>query len=135
MASNAAVVRAFYDDVWNKRHEAAIDAVIAPGIDGKMEGRDVGSPAEFKASWRELTGAFPDLRMTVEDVIEQGPKVAVRWRVNGTHTGPLAGLPATGRAVSARGLTWLELADGKIVRGWDSWNLGALIMDLAAGKG
>jgi steroid delta-isomerase-like uncharacterized protein len=132
MADNAAIARAFYDDVWNKRREAAIDAVIAPGLVGKMEGSDVSSPAEFKAAWRELTGAFPDLRMTVDDVIADGDKVAVRWQVDGTHTGTFAGLAPTQQKMSARGLTWLEFRDGRIVKGWDSWNLGALLMQLNA---
>jgi steroid delta-isomerase-like uncharacterized protein len=132
MADNAAIARKFYDDVWNKRREAAIDEAIAPGLIGKMEGQDVSSAAEFKAQWRELTGAFPDLRITVDDVMAEGDKVAVRWQVTGTHTGVFGGLPSTDQKMTARGITWLEFRDGRIVRGWDSWNLGAVWMQLSA---
>lgn len=135
MADNAAIARTFYDDVWNKRREATIDALIAPDLVGTMEGQDVMSPAEFKAQWRELTGAFPDLRMTVDDVIADGDKVAVRWQVSGTHSGPFAGLAPTREQLSARGITWLEFRDGRIVRGWDSWNFGAVLMQLNAAAG
>lgn len=135
MADNAAIARAFYDDVWNKRREATIDAVIAPNLVGKLEGQDVLSADEFKAQWRALTGAFPDLRMTIDDVIADGDKVAVRWQVGGTHSGPFAGLPPTREKLSARGLTWLEFRDGQIVKGWDSWNLGAVLMQLNAAAG
>ena len=85
---------------------------------------------EFKDARRELLEVFPNLAITVEDVVEQNDKVVVRWSVQATHRGPGFGVPATNRRVSFRGMTWLELRDGRIARGWDSWNLGGLILTL-----
>jgi steroid delta-isomerase-like uncharacterized protein len=134
MGVNADIARRFYDEVWNQRREATIDELITADMVGRMEGADVTGPAEFKAVRHEMLQAFPDLRMTVEDVLEDGDRVTVRWAVQGTHTGALAGIAATGRAVEARGLTWLEFRGGRIVRGWDSWNLGGLILSLRDGS-
>lgn len=131
MGANATLARRFYEEVWNERREATIDAMMAGDMRGKMEDRDVAGPAEFKQARREMLAAFPDLRITVEDVIEQDDKVAVRWSVVGTHAGALAGLPPTNRKFSSRGISWLEFQNGRIVRGWDSWNLGALIANLS----
>ena len=85
---------------------------------------------EFLAERRRLLGAFPDLAITVDDVIADGAKVAVRWHVTATHKGDTLGIPASNREVSFRGMSWLEFADGRIVRGWDNWNLGGLIQSL-----
>ena len=90
----------------------------------------VKGPFEFKAARRTLLHVFPDLTMTVEDTIEEGVKVAVRWTATATHRGEGLGVPPTDRRVAFRGITWLELRDGLIVRGWDSWNLGGLIAEL-----
>jgi len=43
------------------------------------------------------------------------------------HTGHELGIPASGRQVQFRGMTWMTFKDGKIVEGWDAWNLGALL--------
>ena len=87
-------------------------------------------PVECKDVRRTLMRVFPDLRMTVDDAIEQGGKVAVRWSATATHRGEGLGVPATDRRVSFRGMTWLEVREDRIVRGWDSWNLGALLAEL-----
>ena len=97
MGRHAAIARRFYEEVWNQRREAAIDELMAPDLVGKMEGGDVAGPAQFKQMRQELLQAFPDLNLTVEDVIEEGDKVVVRWSVIGTHRGPLAGTPPTNR--------------------------------------
>jgi steroid delta-isomerase-like uncharacterized protein len=72
------------------------------------------------------------MSVTVEDVVEQDGKAVVRWTVRGTHRGAGLGVPSTNRPVSFRGITWLELRDDRIVRGWDSWNLGGLISSLTS---
>jgi steroid delta-isomerase-like uncharacterized protein len=52
--------------------------------------------------FRMYTAAFPDLRMTPEDVLPSGDKVVARVRVTGTHQGEFLGMPATGSAVDVQ---------------------------------
>jgi steroid delta-isomerase-like uncharacterized protein len=130
MGANAAIARRFFREVWRAGGEATVDALLARDIVGWMEGCDVKSPEDFKQARRQLLEVFPDLSVTVEDVVEQDDKAVVRWRVTATHRGAGLGVPPTNRPVSFRGITWLELRDGRIVRGWDSWNLGGLISSL-----
>ena len=107
-----------------------VDALLAPDAVGWMEGREVNGPADFKDARQQLLDTFPDLALSVEDMLTQGDNVAVRWSVCATHRGRGLGIPPTHRAVSFRGITWLEFRNGQIVRGWDSWNLGGLISSL-----
>ena len=130
MASNAAIARRWFEQVWVAGGEAVIDQLMAPECIGWMEGADIRGPADFKDARRRLLVVFPDLQMTVEDVIEQDSRVAVRWSAQATHHGEGLGVPPTNRRVRFRGITWIELKDGRIIRGWDSWNLGGLIESL-----
>jgi steroid delta-isomerase-like uncharacterized protein len=132
MGQSADVVRRWFAEVWREGGEETIDELLAPTIDGLMEGREIRSVSAFKEARRELLTAFPDLVVTVDDVIEDGNKVAVRWRLTGTHRGDGLGLPPTNKPISTRGITWAELENGQVVRGYDSWNLGALIAELSA---
>ncbi|MFN8474492.1 MAG: ester cyclase [Anaerolineae bacterium] len=63
---------------------------------------------------------FPDMNMQAEDVAADGDKVVVRWRVRGTHTADLFGIPPTGKIMDVMGISWLRIADGKIAEDWVS---------------
>lgn len=130
MTTNADLVRRWYREVWAPGGEATVRALMAEEVEGYMEGAEVRGCDAFLAERTRLLTLFPDLAIVADDVIEQGDKVAVRWHVTATHTGPGLGLTPTGRRVSFRGLTWMEFKHGKLVRGWDSWNLGGLLQQL-----
>jgi predicted ester cyclase len=64
-------------------------------------------------------GAFPDLTMRVEDIFGDGDKVVVRFTLNGTNTGPLFGMPPTGREVTMTGIGIYRFGPhGKIIEEW-----------------
>lgn len=132
MGTNAERSRRWYQEVWRAGGEATVHELMADELDGHMEGVDVRTRPEFLAERQRLLEAFPDLAIVVDDVIEEGSKTVARWRVTATHKGGSLGFPATNRRVAFRGMTWLEFEDGRIVRGWDSWNLGGLLQSLGA---
>jgi len=133
MSTNAERVRRWYKEVWVPGGEATVHELMAETLEGYMEGSDVSTRAQFLAERARLLGAFPDLAIVADDVIAEGDKVAVRWHVNATHKGNDLGFQATNLRVAFRGMTWLEFKDGRIVRGWDNWNLGGLLQTLTAG--
>src|SRR6185503_16477867 len=132
MGENAALMRRWFRDVWKAGGEKTDDELLAPDIEGMLEGQEIHSPQGFQDFRRQLLDAFPDLAVEVEDVLEQGDKVAVRWRCGATHTGGGLGIAPTFKTVSFRGMSWVEIKNGRIVRGWDAWNLGALLQSLGA---
>src|SRR6185437_354875 len=78
-----------------------IDQLVAPealnhdpALPAQM--RDLRGPEALKRVVTMYRGAFPDLRMTVDDVIASGDRVVLRWHSEGTHRGELAGLAPTG---------------------------------------
>jgi steroid delta-isomerase-like uncharacterized protein len=130
MTGNAALARRWFEEVWNQRKDATVHELMDGVCDGHMEGGDVRSPAEFLAARAALLAAFPDIAVKVEDVVSEGDKVVVRWSATGTHRGGDLGVPASGRTASFRGMSWIRFANGRIVEGWDSWNLGRLMEEL-----
>jgi steroid delta-isomerase-like uncharacterized protein len=130
---NSALARRWFEEVWNVRREETVRELMAPVVEGHMEGGlEVRAPEDFLAARAGLLEAIPDFRVAVEAVIAQGDDVAVRWSASGTHRGESLGFPASNRPAAFRGITWLTFRDGRIVGGWDAWNQGRLIQDLQA---
>ena len=69
--------------------------------------------------------------MTIDDLIAEGDKVAVRWTFEGTHRGPLAGIAATGNRVNvANGVAIYRIVGGKIAEGNFAWDKFELMQQL-----
>lgn len=62
--------------------------------------------------------AFPDMRITVEDMIAEGDRVAARVTMRGTHQGEFHGIASTGKRVQVRAMDMFRIADGKVVEHW-----------------
>ena len=81
-------------------------------------------------------GALPDIRDTVEDVIAEGDKVAVRWHGTGTHSGTaLLDVPAAGKHVEVDGFYLFRMENGKIAESWMNFDLAGLLQQLGAMPG
>jgi predicted ester cyclase len=70
--------------------------------------------------------AFPDLKVTVEDTIEAGDRVVVRWRARGTHTGKVGTIKPTGNKVDFTGITIYRFAGSRIVESWGQADIAQL---------
>jgi steroid delta-isomerase-like uncharacterized protein len=121
---NKALVRRFFEEVWNKGNVAAVDEFMAtdyvdhsipPGLPPGTEG--------LKQANATYHMAFPDLKATLEDIFAEGDRVAFRWTVSGTHLGDWLGVPPTGNHVTATGIAVMRIVGGKVVEGWTSTDL------------
>ena len=101
-------------ETFNHENLGLLDELVAPEYVGPQGGQ---GPAGFRAVIVGLRGAFPDLHYTVDDVLAEGDKVAVRWHWTGTHRAPFRGFPATGKSVSNPGAGIFRCQGGKIVAG------------------
>ena len=95
-------------------------------------GKEIRGPKEFEDFVREIRGAFPDIKVTVEDIFGADDKVVMRWSAVMTHTGDALGMPATGRMVRSQGITIARIVDGKIIEGWDSWDQLGMLEQIGA---
>ena len=115
---NARVVRRFFDELWTQGRLEVADELMAPEHTHHLSGDDLGGPAEVKELVVFLRGAFPDLRLVIEDEVVAGDKVVVRWTAVGTHLGEFDGIAPTGRVVTWTGIDVVRLHDHRIVELW-----------------
>ena len=59
-------------------------------------------------------GGFPDISHTIEDTVADDSKVAVVFRLRGTHTGDFMGIPPTQKEIDVGAIVVLEVADGRV---------------------
>jgi steroid delta-isomerase-like uncharacterized protein len=126
LEANKALVRRWFEEVWNKGRAEAIDEMfavdgIAHGLSGEAE-NPLKGPANFKPFHEVFRGAFPDIEVIVEDVIAEGDKVAARCSVRGKHSGDHLGVTATNAPVDFSGISIVRIKDGKIVEAWNNFD-------------
>jgi len=94
------------------------DEIFEPDVRQHSPVEATGVQAIKEMVFERLYRAFPDLHITLEDMIEEGDKVAVRDLVTGTHLGEFNGLPPTGKSVSYREIFIARFANGRIAEAW-----------------
>lgn len=139
--AEAEFIHRWFEEVWNNRNADAIDEMFAE--DGVANGFNDGDgnplrgPTGFKVLHTQFLSAYPDLKITVEDTVVEGDKIAARCRVTGTHKGGSLGVAPTDQPVEFTGMTIVQVRDGKIVEAWNEFNfmdmydkLGVLTLNL-----
>jgi Predicted ester cyclase len=89
----------------------------------------------LRKAFHGFSRAFPDLHVTINEIIGEGDKVVVSWTLTGTHRGVWRGIPATGHTIEWNATDMYTISDGKIAslhRAADNldWlkQLGAVLM-------
>ena len=121
------VLAGIYEAI-NTGNLALLDKFVAPGYVEHSEGFQGVEP--FRQQVAAFRAAFPDLRVTIEDVLTDGDRFASRTTVTGTHTGDLMGMPATGRRISVEAVDIGRVHDGQAAERWGGLNMYALLTQL-----
>ena len=129
---NKTAVRRLFDELWNKGNLPVAEELIAPTYtchDASMT--DVGrGPESEKKRVTHYRNAFPDMRLTIEDIITEGETVVARWSYRGQHKGELNGIAPTGKQFAISGVTIARFANGKMVEGYVNWDALGLMQQL-----
>ena len=131
---NSALIRRWFDEVWNKGRMEAIDEMASPDVIGHGQAQhdtDIGLQ-EFRNFAAGLRAAFPDMKVVIDQTIEQGDKVVARWTSTMTHQGEFLGFAATGKKATVTGTSIQRISNGKIVEGWDNWDQLGLLVQIGA---
>jgi len=115
VSGNKALIRRYYADLWNRWDAAAIDELIAPGIEFRGSiGRTVHGIEEFRGYVEQIRGAFPDFHNEIEELIAEDDRVVARLTYSGTHRGTLFGMAGTGRRIRYDGIAIFTIRGGRI---------------------
>ena len=129
---NKAVVRRIYDEAINEGNLDLFDELVAEDAVEHEEypGMPNRGPDAPKAFFTMFSAAFPDIQMTVHEMVAEGDKVAARVTVSGTHKGEFMGIPPTAKHFEAQVIDILEIQDGKVIAHWGVTDQAAMMEQL-----
>ena len=84
----------------------------------------------FKQFIYLLWKAFPDIKITFEDIIVEGNKVVCRYNLAGTHRGEFVDLQPTGKQFKVNGMTIFSFRDAKCIERWNLVDMMSLMEQL-----
>jgi predicted ester cyclase len=130
--ANKAAARRLHEDVESAGRIDLLDDLVAPGfIDARHPERGAG-PESVREHVLRLRATFPDLAVTVDDLIGEGDRVVTRVTSRGTHRGAFAGAEPSGRQVNWSGIVIRRFVDGRMVEQWSKHDLLALLQQIGA---
>jgi predicted ester cyclase len=131
-AANKRLVRRFYKEVYGDWNMSLVDEVVSPRFTSHdwPEGSPTG-PQGFAAFYSAIRTALPDARYEVDDMIAEGDKVVVRWRLLGTHQGDFRGIAPTGRAIALKGIAIYRVDGGMLMERWVVTDLHGLLEEIS----
>ena len=133
--NNQSVIRRFHEATNSgdlEQISRAVDELVEPdAVIRTPLPIDATGPEVLKVVFGRLLRAFPDLRVTIEDLISEGDKVVSRNTVTGTHSGDYMGHPATGRPIAYNEIFIFRFADGRIAETWGVVDVFAQMRQLA----
>lgn len=128
---NKAVVRRFYQEVFNNHNVDAIgeicssDFVDHTAMPGQAQGLE-----GIKQMFATFDRAFPDMHVEIEDMVAEGDVVVTRFTGSGTHKGELMGTPATNKQITFHAIDWLKFSGGKVAEAWHQGDDALALMSL-----
>jgi len=128
---NKALVRRFVEEAVNKGNLTILDELVASDyVYHGPNGPQFRGPEGYKQLVTMYRTAFPDLRMTTEDMVAEGDKVVTRFSAQGTHRGELMGIAPTGKPVAVTGIFILRFANRKFVEEWENFDTLGMMQQL-----
>lgn len=125
---NKAIARRWNEEIWSKGSLATIDELFATDYVCHYPGDPTPDRESYK-QWVAMSfAAFADVHCTIEDMVAEGDKVALRWTWRVTHSkGEYMGIAPTGKQMTITGIFILRIEGGKIVEEWgNSDDLGMM---------
>jgi steroid delta-isomerase-like uncharacterized protein len=127
------ITRRLNKEVWNQGKLSTIDELVssdfvnhspAPGLPADREG--------FKQFVMMYRNAFPDVKITIEDIVAEGDRVMIRWSATGTHKGEIMGVEPTNKEVDVTGMSENRISNGKVVEQWNEFDVMGMMQQIGA---
>ena len=134
---NKAVVQRILSEFWLGGNVGVLDELLASNcINHEQSNPELRGKEACKQWANDVRLAnrqgFPDFDIIVEDIVAEDDKVVKRFVFTGTHSGEFAGIPATGKRVTMRGITLYRLAGGKVSEIYWNYDVFGLMQQLGA---
>jgi predicted ester cyclase len=126
-----ALLHRYITEVWDRQNPAAVDEFLAPGY---KRHRSATTEPLTRDGQKQLLikfrAAFPDIQLTIEEIVAEGDRLAFRSTMRGSHQGEFLGIAPTGKEVTVGLVDVLHIEDGKFVEQWGGPDLLDLVQQL-----
>ena len=133
---NMAIVRNMEEDLFNRRDIAAVDRYVSPAY--ALRTAEQGAPSGREAVRAYIAAyldGFPDLHISIDQLLAVGDRVVGVFTFTGTHKGHLFGVPPTGKTISVRQIAIYRLENGQVVDEWEISDQLGLMQQIGAHPG
>ncbi len=127
---NKALVRRFITEVFERGHPEAVDELVADDFIGHTW-RNADKNG-LKQAMERVSKGLADARFTIDDLIAEGDRVAVRVTASARQVGEFMGMPASGRSYEIGEIHIFRIRDGKVVEHWHQYDLPGMMRQLGA---
>jgi steroid delta-isomerase-like uncharacterized protein len=127
--ANVRAVRQLYENYLNENCTDLLPSLVSEDVAFHSVTEEKGIAA-YAALTDRLRIAFHEMHFTLLDLIASDDRVVVRWTMDATHAGPLAGIPATGKRVQQHGTVIYRLENGRIAEVWAQMDRMGMLQQL-----
>ena len=129
---NKAIFRRLIEEGFNKGNLSALDGLFDAGFQEHQEGMVPPNLEGLKGAIRSLRTFFPDLKLTIEEIIAIEDRTWARLTARGTHKGQFMHMPPTGKTITITVIDICRFENGKIVEHWGVADRLAMMQQIGA---
>ena len=130
---NKALLWRYVEAVWDKQNPAAVDDFLSPDYERHRSPTTAPLTREGqKQLLIQFRTAFPDIQLTVEEVIAEDTRLAFRSTIRATHQGEIFGIPPTGKRITVGLVDIIHIKNRQFVEQWGGPDLFDLVKQLGA---
>jgi steroid delta-isomerase-like uncharacterized protein len=132
LEDNKAIVRRFVQEIFVEGRSASIDELVADDLVSHTWGSGADSKAYLRTAMERLSAVLAEGHFTIEDMIAEGDRVAVRVTAGATQVGEFMGLPPSGKAYVIGEIHIFRIRGGKVVEHWHQYDQLGMMRQLGA---
>jgi steroid delta-isomerase-like uncharacterized protein len=129
---NKALVRRFVDEIFVKGRNEAVDELLADDFVSHTWPSTGDPKSDLRQAIERTHGALDDITFTIDDLIAEGDRVAVRLTSSARQVGELMGLPASGKTYEIGEIHVFRIRDGRFVEHWHQHDALGMMRQLGA---
>jgi predicted ester cyclase len=126
------LVRRGFEEGMNKRNFAVFDETLHKDFVNYSFPDFPAGPEGFKGAVNMFLAGFPDLHISLDEVLAEGATCATRGHFTGTHNGDFLGVPATGKPVNVKFIDMWKAKDGLLHESWVVMDIAGLMQQIKA---
>jgi predicted ester cyclase len=127
------ILRTWFEEVWNKGNEAAIDLLLSPDVqihNLDSDGEKVTDVLSFKKMFHDFRAAFSEIHVTVEHEVTEGDMAAAYCIITGVHSGDGLRRIPTNHPIYFTGMCMVRIRDGKIIESWNHFDFETMYQQM-----